>query len=109
MAGPIRAVDKQNVLPAVGVVVKKCAAGTERLGKQFATVRAIVMFEVDSCRTSHVGEVEPQGGLRFGPQMFPRCRKIRDKGRATERSCSQERTPVHGTFTRPLRIAYTTN
>ena len=45
MTGPVHAVDEQDVLPAVVVVVEERAAGAERLGQQLAAVGAVVVTE----------------------------------------------------------------
>src|SRR5207253_9466769 len=39
VAGPVHAIDEQNVLPAVGVVIQKRATRAERLRKQLAADR----------------------------------------------------------------------
>ena len=46
VTGPVHAVDEQDVLPAVGVVVEERAAGPERLGQQLAAVGAAVVAEL---------------------------------------------------------------
>jgi len=33
MSGPVRSVDEKNVLPAIAIVIEKCATGTQRLGR----------------------------------------------------------------------------
>ena len=48
--GPVHAVDEQDVLPAVGVVVEERAAGAERLGQQLAAVGAAVVAELQAGR-----------------------------------------------------------
>ena len=50
VTGPVHAVDQQDVLPAVGVVVEKRAARAERLRQQLAAVRAAVVRELQTGR-----------------------------------------------------------
>ena len=58
VAGPVHAVDEQDVLPAVGVVVEERAAGAERFGQQLAAVRAVVVPELHAGRGGDVDEAE---------------------------------------------------
>ena len=48
VSGPVGAVDQQNVLPAVAIVVKKGAAGAQRLGQEFSAEGSAVVLEVDA-------------------------------------------------------------
>ena len=48
MAWPVHAINKENVLPAVAVIVEKGAAGAERLRKKLASVGAAVVLELDA-------------------------------------------------------------
>ena len=59
--GPIGTVHQQNVLPAIVVVIEKRATGAKRFRKQLAPVRSIVMLEIYSGGTGHVGEMEAEG------------------------------------------------
>ena len=60
MSRPVGAVDEQDVLPAVGIVVEKCATRTEGFGKQLSTVGAAVVAKLES------------GGLRDIDQLKTR-------------------------------------
>src|SRR5580704_14262311 len=46
VAGPVHAVNKENVLPAVAIVVEEGAARAERFGKKLASVRATVVLKL---------------------------------------------------------------
>ena len=48
VARPVHAVDQQNVLPAVGVVIEERAAGAQRFGQELAAVGAAVVAEMDA-------------------------------------------------------------
>ena len=56
--GPVHAVDEQDVLPAVAVVVEERAARAERLGQELAAVRAAVVAEGEAGRGGDVDEPE---------------------------------------------------
>lgn len=58
VARPIHAINEQNVLPAVGVVIEKGAARPERFGKQLSTVGAGVVLELNPCGCGYVGEAK---------------------------------------------------
>jgi hypothetical protein len=61
VARPIHSVDQQNILPAIGVEVEKGAAGTQSLGQQLASERAVVVVKLDS---RGLGDVrKPEGWL----------------------------------------------
>ena len=48
VAGPVRAVDQQNVLPAVAIVVQKGAAGAESFRQKFSAEGSAVVLELNS-------------------------------------------------------------
>ena len=54
VAGPIHAVDQQNVLPAVVVVVEESAAGAECFRKKLAAVSAAVVLKLNARGIRHV-------------------------------------------------------
>ena len=60
VARPVHAVDQQDVLPAVGVVVEKRAAGAQRLGQELAAVGAAVVAELEAGRAGDVDEAEAE-------------------------------------------------
>jgi len=62
VTGPVHAVDEQNVLPAVGVVVEKRAARSQRLRQELAAVGAAVVAKPEARRGGHVGEAEAWRG-----------------------------------------------
>ena len=58
VSGPIHAVDQQDVLPPVPVVVEKGAAGTQSFGEQLAAIGAVVVAKVKAGGAGYVGEME---------------------------------------------------
>ena len=62
--GPVHAIDEQDVLPAVAVVVEEGAAGTKGLGQQRAPIGAVVVAERQSGRSRDVDELKPRAGRR---------------------------------------------
>src|SRR4030095_6685115 len=73
-AGPIKAVDEEDVLPAVGVVVDECAARSERLGEQLAAIGTAVMTELQAGRPGDVGQLKADRCQRL-------CEEVERKGR----------------------------
>jgi len=63
MPRPIHAVDEQDVLKPVVVVVDEGAAGAERFRQIFAAESAAVMIEVDAARFGDIGESKPRSSL----------------------------------------------
>ncbi len=107
MSGPVHAVDQQDVLPPVAVVVEERAPGAHRLGQQLAAVRAAVVREAKATRGGDVHEPQSRVGLRRQPREHV-ARRPRAGGR---RACdAQHIAPVqcHSGPARPLRSAYTT-
>src|ERR1051326_3808007 len=108
VAGPVGAVDQQDVLPTIAIVIQKCAARPKGLRQVLAAEGAAVVLKLNSSGAGYVGETETGGSrgscLRSeGMQM--------SQGRPRCESCHspQEKPAIHGTFTSPARIAYTTN
>src|SRR5579872_3234547 len=108
MAGPIGAVDQEDVLPTIAIVIQKSAAGPKGFRQILAAEGSAVVLKLNSSRAGHIGETETRGGRsaclrRQGMQA--------SQGRPRCESCHspQERPAIHGTFTSPARIAYTTN
>ena len=58
VAGPIGAVDQQNVLPAVAIIVEKGAAGAESLRQKLAAESSAVVLELNSGGAGHIGETK---------------------------------------------------
>ena len=101
VAGPIHPVDEQDVLPAVGVVIEKCATGAESLGKQLAAVGAAVVLEMDSgCEVTSTSKSESGSGGQTTASTAESRRAA-----ATARHAAQKLPPLHGMFTKPFRIA----
>ena len=50
VSGPVGAVDEQDVLPAVAIVVEEGAAGAQSLGQKLAAEGAAVVLEVEAGR-----------------------------------------------------------
>ena len=103
VARPVHAVDQQDVLPAVGVVVEKRAAGAERFRQQLAAVGAAVVPELQAGRGGDVDEPEARAAAAAAPSAASADAAVPRQRRAA--MPLQEVAPVHGRFTRPLRIA----
>ena len=102
VAGPVHAVDEQDVLPAVGVVVEERAAGAERLGQELAAVGAAVVPELEAGGGGDVDEPEAGRGWRLGAEIDPAAAPTRGQP-APQRA--EELAAVHSRFTRPCWIA----
>ena len=103
VAGPVPAVDEQDVLPAVAVVVKKSTTGAQSFGQKLAAIRSAVMLKLNAGLLGDIHEREPRvGGLRDRRQDLQQ-RPFRQ--RRETHHCSQERPSIHGTFTNPVRMA----
>src|SRR5580658_429885 len=106
--GPVGAIHQKNVLPAVAVVVEKCATGAECLRQQFPAVSAAVVTKTNSSRSSYIDQSESGirsswiNGRRWrsreGVQQQARC------GRQA-RHAPEKRSTIHGKSTSPLRMA----
>src|SRR5690348_2208560 len=57
MAGPVSAVHKQNVFPAVAVVIEKSDAGAHGFGQPFVSEGAIIVDEMYSRSLGHIFEM----------------------------------------------------
>src|ERR1700674_4286563 len=101
VSGPVHAVHKQDVLPAIAVIIEECAASAQRLWKQLPAVSAAVVPEPNTSRVGNIGQLESQGrgGIRERP-VWSRCRS-----QSCTKCCRKKLAPVQGRFTRPLRIA----
>ena len=85
VAGPIHAVDQQDIQPAVAVVIEKRATGAERFRKIFRAERSAVVPEVDAGRSGDVGEAKSRiGGSGRERQEIP-SRKVRRFTRCSTR------------------------
>ena len=60
VAWPIHTINQQNVLPAVVVVVEKCATRAQRLRQKFPSEGSAIMLKLYPCRAGDIGEAEPQ-------------------------------------------------
>ena len=60
MVRPIHAVDQQDVLPAIAVVIEKGATRAKRFRQQLSAVGAVVVLKLDACRGRHVNEPQSQ-------------------------------------------------
>ena len=96
--GPIHRVDQQDVWPAVGVVIEKSAAGTERLRKKLAAVGSGVVRELDSRWPACIDETKAWTRRR---QRKRRCSGNQSRAKATP----DEFASLHGRLTSPLRMA----
>ena len=99
VAGPVHAVDEQDVLPAVGVVVEKRAAGPECFGQQLAAIGAAVVAEPQAGRRGDVDEREA-GRVRAAAGT----RGIEWHGRRgeTRAAARQEVAPIHSGTDQPV-------
>src|ERR1700682_1698626 len=101
VAGPVHAVDEQNILPAVVVVIEKSAAGAKSFREEFASECAAVVLKLKASRGGHIGEAETEG-LRACSQKIT----LRECGGECEAaSGSNEFAALHGRLTKPLRMA----
>src|SRR5712664_2293505 len=95
VSGPVRSVDEKNVLPAIAIVIEKCATGTQRLGEERAAVNAIVVPELNACCGGHVRKAKREAG--YGFSLNTRGRQCRSK---SSRTSSQQEIPSnHGSVT----------
>ena len=58
MAGKVLAVDQENVLPAVAIVIDECAARAQSFRQVFFPEGAVVVDEVDAGGFGDVGEAD---------------------------------------------------
>ena len=79
VAGPIGAVDEQNVLPAVAVVVQKSASGAESLGQEFSAESSAIVLEVNSRLSRYVRKMKAERRWRVSlpDQRIQSRRKLR--------------------------------
>ena len=96
MAGPVHAVDQQDIEPAIGIVVEEGAAGAHGFGQILRAECAVVVPELDAGGGGDIGQAEVQAG-RVGGQ--------RPRRGATQKGATDERTAIHAMLTRPWRIA----
>jgi len=101
--------NQQNILPAVAIIVQEGASGTEGFWQEFSAEGSAVVLELDSRRAGHIGESKPWGrrcsSLPHDPSQ-PR-RQLRPRSQSCQ--SPKERPAIHGTFTSPARMAYTTS
>ena len=101
VTGPVHAVHKKDVLPAVAVVVEKRAARAQRFREQLATIGAAIVLKVNSNRIRNIGQTESK---RCG--WICECPGWRGcRGKSCAQCCQKEITPLQGRFTNPFRIA----
>ena len=106
VAGPIHPIDQKDVLPAVAVIVEKGAAGTQCLRKELAAKCAAVVLELNAGTGSYINKAEAGRSRRCRAEN-PQPGQLRDRGQACH--APQKRSAIHGTFTSPARMAYTTS
>src|SRR3984885_681846 len=113
VAGPVHAVDQQNVLPAVTVVVKERAARAQGLGEKFTAVSSAVVLEVNTGRFCHIDKTKSRTVARTGLSQrtngqqvtWERMQQRQMRARQHTRHSLQKRPALHGTFTSPARMA----
>src|ERR1700728_1952540 len=66
VAWPVAAVDQQNVLPPIAIVVEKGAARAQSFGEKFPAEGSAIVWEVNARWPGHVGEVKSQRGRGSG-------------------------------------------
>ena len=87
VAGPIHAVDEQDVLPAVGVVIQEGAPGAERFRQELAAVCAAVVRECDARRRRSRLSGESRAPVRPAPPATTRRQALaRAESRAARRT-----------------------
>ena len=91
-AGPVDAVDQQDVQPAVAVVIEEGAARPQGFGQVLGAEGAAVVAELDAGGGGDVGQAEARAG---------RWRPERQGGRAEPETFAAG----HAMLTRPLRMA----
>src|SRR2546421_491493 len=64
VARPVHSINKENVLPAVAVVVEKRAARAEIFRQQLSSKCAAVVTEMNPRRGRYIHEAETRRGLR---------------------------------------------
>ena len=104
MPDPVHAVNQQNVLPTITVVIEKGASCAHRFREKFAAIGATVVQEADSGARGDIDQTKSGSSLgRRG------CRPGISKAHARSRSQTpdpQEKRPaIHGRLTSPLRMA----
>ena len=58
VARPVRAIDQQNVLPAVAIVIEEGAAGAQSFGQEFSAEGAAVVLEMNARLSGDIGETK---------------------------------------------------
>src|ERR1700688_198597 len=91
VAGPIHAVDEQNVLPTVVVVVEKCATRAQCFGQKFSPEGSAIMLKLNSCCGGDVGEAESKRRGRRTKKIARRKGGV--KGQAA--SCGDKLAALH--------------
>src|SRR5216684_2863042 len=61
VSGPVHAVHKQDVLPAIAVIIEERATCAQGLREQFAAISAAIVPELDTGRVRNIGQAESQG------------------------------------------------
>ena len=101
VARPVHAINKEDVLPAVAIVVEKGAARSKGFRKKLASVGAAVVLEMNAGRICNVHEAE--AGIEcFRSAPGEHGRSEADAAPARPR---RKRSTVHWIFTKPLRMA----
>src|SRR5580704_1320079 len=81
VARPIGAVDEQDILPAVAVIVEERATGAESFGQEFSAEGSAVVLELDARMAGHIGEAKAgRGGSRTLRYAFSRKERARYAG-----------------------------
>ena len=102
MAGPVHAVDEQDVLPAVGVVVEERAAGAHRLGQELAAVGAVAVPELQAGTRRDVDEAHTRICLATAASSHA---GMRHRVNAPAPQRADELAPIHSGPTSPCRSA----
>ena len=76
MAGPVHAVEHQNIQPAIGIVIEEGAAGAHGFRQILGAECAAVVPELDAGGGGDVGQAEVQAGRIGGqrPRRHPKTR-----------------------------------
>ena len=102
--GPIHPLHQEDVLPAVAIVIEKCASRAHALGQELGAVGAAVVEKADPGLRRDVFETEAEAGFVLGRRVLRQRVPHQRAGGRNRRQTPQELPAVHG-VTRPFRMA----
>ena len=98
MLRPVHAVNQQDVLPAIAVIVQEGATGAQSFGQQFASIGAAVVKKPDSRLIGDIDQAKRKARRRLQGQKLRR-------GEPCSNDSLNEAPAIHRSFTRPARMA----